>query len=65
MAKINKTFLILFNHELTGRTEEHKRIKYLMVNSYILDKVLAKIKEIIGIQKFDGTKMLIETDDKL
>ena len=36
-----------------------------MVNNYILDKVLAKIKEIIGIQKFDGTKMLIETDDKL
>ena len=31
----------------------------------MLDKVLGKIKEIIGIGKFDGTKILISTDGKL
>ena len=35
-----------------------------MVDDYMLDKVLDKIKEIIGIEKFDGTKILIYTDDK-
>ena len=36
-----------------------------MVDDYVLDKVLDKIKEIIGIKKIDDTKVLIETDDKL
>ena len=31
----------------------------------MLNKVLDKIKETIGIVKFDGTKILIDTDDKL
>ena len=31
----------------------------------MLDKVLDKIKETIGIVKFDDTKLLIHTDDKL
>ena len=31
----------------------------------MLDKVLGKIKETIGIIKFDDTKILIDTDDKL
>ena len=31
----------------------------------MLDKVLNKIKEIIGIEKFDDTKNLIGTDDEL
>ena len=35
-----------------------------MVDDYMLDKVLDKIKEIIGIEKFDGTEILIYTDDK-
>ena len=35
-----------------------------MVDDYILDKVLDKVKEIIGIEKFDDTKILIDTDDK-
>ena len=30
-----------------------------------LDKILAKIKKIIGIERFDDTKILIEIDDKL
>lgn len=37
----------------------------MIVNDYVLDKVLGKIKEIIGIEKFDGTKILISTDGKL
>ena len=36
-----------------------------MVNDYILAKVLDKIKETVGIVKFDDTKFLIETDDKM
>ena len=31
----------------------------------MLDKVLDKIKEIIGIKKFYDTKILVETDDRL
>ena len=32
---------------------------------YMLDKVLYKIKVIIGIKKFDDTKIFIDTDNKL
>ena len=31
-----------------------------MVDDYILDKVLDKIKKIVDIEKFDDTKTLIE-----
>ena len=36
-----------------------------MVNDYVLDKVLDKIKKVIGIEHFDNNKILIDTDDKL
>ena len=36
-----------------------------MSDDYGLDKVLGKIKEVIGTEKFDDTKILIDTDDKL
>ena len=36
-----------------------------MVDNHILDKVSDKIKMIVGIEKFDDTKIFIETDDKL
>ena len=36
-----------------------------MLSKNILNKVLDKVKMIIGIEKFDDTKILIETDDKL
>ena len=39
--------------------------KYLMSDDNILDKVLNKIKKIIDIEKFDDTKILIDTHDKL
>ena len=35
-----------------------------MVNDYILDKVLDKIKETIDNVKFDDTKILIDRDEK-
>ena len=35
------------------------------VDDCMLDKVLDKIKEVIGIEKFDNTKILIDTDNKL
>ena len=36
-----------------------------MVDNYKLDEVLDRIKEIIGIEKFDDTKILVDKDDKL
>ena len=36
-----------------------------MVDDNILDKVLDKIKKIIGTEKVDDAKIFIETDDKL
>ena len=36
-----------------------------MVIDNILNKTLGKIKKIIGIKKFNETKILIDTDDKL
>ena len=36
-----------------------------MVNDYMLYKVLDKIKETIDTVKFDNTKILINTDDKI
>ena len=36
-----------------------------MVDDYMLDQTLDKIKEIISIEKFDDAKILIDTDNKL
>ena len=36
-----------------------------MLNAYMLDKVSHKIKEIRGIEKFDDTKILTDTDGNL
>ena len=36
-----------------------------MIDDFMLDKVLDKIKEIIGIEQFDDTKIFIDMDDKL
>ena len=42
-----------------------KKKKIFDGNDYMLDKILDEIKDIIGIGKFDNTKKLIETNDKL
>ena len=36
-----------------------------MVDEYMLDRTLDNIKEIIDFEKFNDTKILIDTDDKL
>ena len=46
-----------------GKIEKHQIKKYLVVDNYILNKVGYKIKEIIGIKKFDATKILIGTNN--
>ena len=48
-----------------GKIEECEGRKYLMTDNCMLDKVLEKIKMIIGIEKFDDAKILINMDDKL
>ena len=57
--------LSLHYHELIEKTEDHEGKNYLMVDDYMLDKVLDKIREMIGIEKFDNIKILIDTHDKL
>ena len=47
-------------HELIGKMKEHEG-----KNGYVLHKALNKIKETINVIKFNGTKILIDTDDKL
>ena len=48
-----------------GKIKEHEGKKYLMVDDYVLDKILDKIKEIIDIEEFDNAKILIDADDIL
>ena len=54
--------LSLHYHELMGKIEEHEG-KKLMVDDYMMNKALDKVKEII--LRFADTKILIDTDDKL
>ena len=58
--------LSLYFDKLMGKIEEHERKKYLLVDDYMLNKVLDKIKEIISIEKFNtriqfNTKIMIQT----
>ena len=53
----------LHYHELMGKNKKEK--KCLMVDDYMWIKVLDKIEKIIDVEKFDYTKILIDTDDKL
>ena len=46
----------LHYHGLMGKIKEHEGKKYLMVNDHMLDKVLDKIKEKVGIVKLDDTR---------
>ena len=48
-----------------GKIDEYERKTYFMSDDYMLGRVLGKIKEIAGIEKFDDTKILIDIDDKL
>ena len=56
--------LSLYFDESMGEIETEIK-KYSMVDDYLLDKGLDKIKEILGFEKFDDTKIFINTDDKL
>ena len=53
--------LSLYFHELIEKTDDHKQKNCLMVNDYVLDKVLDKTKETKGIAIFVDTKILIDT----
>ena len=52
---------LLHYQELIGKIEEHEGENYLMLDDYMLNKVLDNIKEIRGIEKFRDTNILIET----
>ena len=42
---------------------KERNMWWLMI--ILLDKVLNRIKETIGFEKFDNTQLLVDTDDKL
>ena len=48
--KMSVRMLSLYYHELIGKIEEHEGKMYLMIDDYMLDKRLSKIKMIIGIE---------------
>ena len=54
-----------YYHEVMGMIDENEEKKYLMVDDYELSKILDKLKEIISIEHFHNTKILIDTDVKL
>ena len=56
--------LNLYYNKLRGKIEDYEGKKYLMIDDYILDKVLDMIKR-IGIEKLDEIRILLDTDDKL
>ena len=47
-----------------GKIKEHEG-KKIIVEDYILDKVLDKNKEVTGIEQFDDAKTFIDADNKL
>ena len=47
------------------RNVHSKLIKYLIVDDCMLVKVLESIKKVMGIEKFDDTEILFNTNDKL
>ena len=51
----------MYFHKLTRKIKENERQKNLMVDDYVLNKVLEKIEEIIR----TNTKILIDTNNKL
>ena len=57
--------LSLHYHELLGKIEKHEGKKIFDIWFFVLGGVVDKIKEIIGIEKFDDTKILINADDEL
>ena len=61
----SRTLLNLYYDELIRKIEDYEGKKSSMIDDYMLDLVLDKIKKIISIEKFDNTKILIDTDDKL
>ena len=56
--------LSLYYHELMEKVKKNRGRKYFMIDDYVLDKVLGNIKEIIGFEKFDETK-IYNTHDRL
>ena len=54
--------LSLCYHKLIVKIEENEGNKYLMIDVYVLSKVLNKVKEIKNIEKFVDTMILIHTN---
>ena len=55
--------LSLHYQKLLEKVEKHQKKKCLVVDDYIINKVLDKIKGIINIKKSDDTKISIDTSE--
>ena len=51
--------------KLMGKVKQNEGKKKLMINDCVINKVLDKTKEVIDNEKFDSTKILIDTDNRL
>ena len=49
--------LSLYYNKLIRKIKEHEGKKKLMIDDYVLNKVLDKIKAIISIENFNNTKI--------
>ena len=47
------------------KNEEHEGKNYSIIDDYMINKVLDKIKEIIGTKQCDNIKLFIDKSDKL
>ena len=47
----------LYYYELVGKFKDHEGKNTLMIDSFVLNKVLDKIKEIVATEKFDDFKI--------
>ena len=50
--------LNLYYHELMGKVKEHKGKKYLMLDDYVLDKVLERLKKPLALKNLTKLKYI-------
>lgn len=50
----------LFYWQFSGKTDEYNGKKYLIINDAVSNEVLDKFRKIIGIEKFDNFKIVVD-----
>lgn len=50
----------LFYWQFSGKTDKYNSKKYLIINDTVSNEVLDKFRKIIGIEKFDNFKIVVD-----